>query len=109
MIGLITSDFLISKGFSKAERWFDYRWGQFRVFYKIKGYDCDILVSPSPQVVGDMTPEEQVEEFSDVKLLESHHIGDWHIYVNSFENHLLTIHETKELIDFMKICKCAMI
>ncbi len=41
---LLCADFLISKGFSKAERWFDNRWKQFRVYFKIDGYDCDILI-----------------------------------------------------------------
>jgi len=106
---VLCADFLISKGFSKATRWFDNRWKQFRVYYKIEGYDCDILLSPAPQVVGDMTPEQQVDEFSDVDLLENHHYGDWHVYINSFDNHLTTLNECSELIELMRVCRCPLI
>ena len=105
----LCADFLISKGFSKAVRWFDDRLKQFRVYYKINGYDCDILLSPAPQVVGYMTPEEQVDEFSDVEILENHHYGDWKVYVNSFDNHLTTLNECSELIDLMRVCRCPLI
>lgn len=105
----ICADFLISKGFSKATRWFDYRWKRFRVYYKIEGYDCDILLSPAPQVVGDMTPEQQVDNFSDVDLLENHHYGDWHVYVNSIDNHLTTLNARSELIELMRACRCPLI
>ena len=74
------------------------KWQQFSIYYKIEGYDCDILVRPSTQVVPnnwnaygedihEMPPEIQVDEFSDVKMLD-HHIGDFQIFVNSFENHI---------------------
>jgi len=106
---VLCADFLISKGFSKAVRWFDYTWKQFRVYYKIDGYDCDILFSPAPQVVGNMTPEEQVDEFSNVEILENHHYGDWHVYVNSVDNHLTTLNECSELIDLMRVCRCPLI
>ena len=106
---LLCADFLISKGFSKAERWFDNRWKQFRVYYKIDGYDCDILISPCPQVVGDMTPEQQVDDFSEVSILENYHIGDWNVYTNSTENHLTTLNEKSELIELMRVCRCPLI
>jgi len=106
---LLCADFLISKGFSKAERWFDNRWKQFRVYYKIDGYDCDILISPCPQVVGDMTPEQQVDDFSEVLILENYHIGDWNVYTNSTENHLTTLNEKSELIELMRVCRCPLI
>ena len=106
---VLCADFLISKGFSKATRWFDNRWKQFRVYYKIEGYDCDILLSPAPQVVGDMTPEQQVNEFSVVGLLENHHYGAWHVYVNSIDNHLTTLNECSELIELMRVCRCPLI
>jgi len=106
---VLCADFLISKGFSKAIRWFDNTWKQFRVYYKIEGYDCDILLSPAPQVVGDMTPEQQVDDFSDVGLLENHHYGDWHVYVNSIDNHLTTLNECSELIELMRLCRCPLI
>ncbi len=106
---VLCSDFLISKGFSKAVRFFDYRWKQFRVYYKIEGYDCDILLSPSPQYIDDMSPEEQVDEFSDIEILENHHYGDWQVYVNSFDNHLTTLNDCSELIDLMRVCGCPLI
>lgn len=117
---VLCADFLISKGFSKAVRWFDKRWEQYRVYYKIEGYDCDILLSPCPQVVpnnwnayGDgihfMPPEIQVDEFSDIEMLEKHHIGDWHVYVNKVENHLTTLNECSELIELMRVCRCPLI
>lgn len=106
---LLCADFLISKGFSEAVRWFDNRWKQFRVYYKIEGYDCDILLSPTPQVVGDMSPEQQVNDFSDIPTLENHHYGDWNIYVNSIRNHLTTLNEQSELIELMRVCRCPLI
>lgn len=105
----LCADFLISKGFSKAVRWFDDRRGQFRVYYKIEGYDCDILLSPAPQVVVDIKPEQQVDDFSDIELLENHHYGDWQVYVNTTENHLTTLNEQSELIDLMRACRCPLI
>jgi len=106
---LLCVDFLISKGFSKAERWFDNRWKQFRVYYKIDGYDCEILISPAPQVVGDMTPEQQVDDFSEISILENHHYGDWQVYVNSTENHLTTLTEQSELIELMRVCRSPLV
>jgi len=106
---VLCADFLISKGFSKAERWFDKKWKQFRVYYKIEGYDCDILISPSPQVIGDIAPKEQVDCFSEVKILEKHHYGDWHVYVNSVDNHLTTLNECSELIELMLVCRSPLI
>lgn len=105
----LSADFLISKGFSKAERWFDYIWNQFRIYYKIDGYDCDILLSPAPQVIGDATINQQVDYFSDIEFLKEHHYGDWHVYVNSINNHLTTLNKCSELIDLMKICRCPLI
>ena len=106
---VLCADFLISIGFSKATRWFDSRWKQFRVYYKIEGYDCDILLSPAPQVVGDMTPEQQVDDFSGIELLENNHYGNWQVYVNSFDNHLTTLNECSELIELMSVCRCPLI
>lgn len=106
---LLSAEFLISKGFSKATRWFDSRWKQFRVYYKIEGYDCHILLSPCPQFVGDMSPKKQVDDFSDIKSLENHHYGDWHVYVNSVDNHLTTLNECLELIELMRLCRCPLI
>jgi hypothetical protein len=116
---VLCADFLISKGFSKAVRWFDYRWEQFRVYYKIDGYDCDILLSPCPQTVpnyftenGDlywMPPEHQVDDFSEIEILENHITEDWHVYINSVDNHLTTLNECSELIDLMRVCRCPLI
>ncbi|KXX72758.1 hypothetical protein [Flammeovirga sp. SJP92] len=105
----ICVDFLLSKGFSTAKRWFDKKWEQFRVYYKIEGYDCDILLSPTPQSIGDMTQEEQVDEFSEIQILEKHHYGDWHVYINTIDNHLTTLNEQRELVELMKTCKCPLI
>jgi len=105
----LCADFLISKGFSTATRWFDYRCEQFRVYYKIEGFDCDILLSPAPQTVGGMTPEQQVDEFSDVEILENHHFGNWDVYVNSIDNHLTTLNYCSELIELMRVCQCPLI
>lgn len=101
----LTKDFIISKGFSKGEIWFDNIWKQYRVFYKIEGYDCDILLSPAPQTIGEMTQEQQLEYFSDIELLENHHYGDWHVYINSFNNHLTTFNYQSELIELMRLCR----
>ena len=103
---MLCADFLLSVGFSNPTRWFDKRWQQFRIIYKIEGYDCDILISPSPQTVGEMTPEQQVDDFSEINKLESHHIGDWQIFVNSTENHVATFNYKNQLYDFMAICGC---
>ncbi|MFA7446795.1 MAG: hypothetical protein WCY89_12690 [Flavobacteriaceae bacterium] len=104
-------------GFSKPIRYWNEKWQQFSIYYKIEGYDCDILVRPSTQVVPnnwnaygegihEMPPEIQVDEFSDVKMLEDHHTGDFQIFVNSFENHIATFNYEFQMLDFMSICGC---
>jgi hypothetical protein len=103
---MLCAAFLLSAGFSKPIRWFDLRWEQFRVFYKIKGYDCDILISPSPQTVGEMSIEQQVDDFSEIKVIELHHVGDWQVFVNCPENHVATFNYKQQLNDFMAICGC---
>lgn len=103
---LLTPAFLKSVGFSSAIRWWDKRLNQFRVSYKIKGYDCDILLSPLPQTHFDKTPEEQVNDFSDIEFLENDHVGIWHVFVNSQANHVASFNYQDELFQFMEICGC---
>jgi len=106
MSNLLCHEFLISIGCEQPIRYFDYIWKQFRIYYKIEGYDCDILISPSPQVVGEISPSKQVDEFSDVEFLKMHHIGDWSIFVNTTQNHLACVHTEDELINLLKACQC---
>lgn len=101
----INHEFLMSHGFAEPQRWYDEKWEQFRLNYSIEGYDCTILLSPSPQTVGEMTAQEQVESFSEIDVLKNHHIGDYHVYVNSTENHVATFQFKQDLFLFMEICK----
>jgi hypothetical protein len=99
----ITSDFLIKTGFEIDRIWSDHA-KQFRITFKIEGYDCDILISPVPQAIPEPI-QRQVDDFSDINFLKHYHINDWGIFVNSMDNHLTTFRYEKELINLMKICK----
>jgi hypothetical protein len=114
---LLCAAFFQKYGFSKPIRYWNEKWQQFSIYYKIEGYDCDILVRPSTQVVPnnldafgkgvhEMPPEIQVDEFSDIEMLEDHHTGDFQIFVNSFENHVATFNYQCQMLDFMLICGC---
>ena len=114
---VLCAAFFQKYGFSNPIRYWNEKWQQFSIYYKIEGYDCDILVRPSTQVVPnnwnaygegihEMPPEIQVDEFSDVKMLEYHHTGDFQIFVNSFENHIATFNYECQMLDFMSICGC---
>jgi hypothetical protein len=114
---LLCADFFKKYGFSKPIRFWDERSQQFSVYYKIEGHDCDILVSPIPQVVPhdwddygeeiiEMPPEIQVDEFSDIEMLENHHYGEFQVFINSFENHIATFNYEYQMLDFMSICDC---
>ena len=48
---LLCAAFFQKHGFSKPIRYWNEKWQQFSIYYKIEGYDCDILVRPSTQVV----------------------------------------------------------
>jgi hypothetical protein len=113
---VLSNAFLLSCGFLRSRDWSD-RLEQFRVSYTIEGYDCKIIVSPSPQVVPNdfeiygkghnlMPPEMQVDEFSDIEMLSEHHYGDFQIFVNSEKNHLATFEYQQQLIDLMRLCDC---
>lgn len=114
---LLCAAFFQKYGFSKPIRYWNEKWQQFSIYYKIEGYDCNILVRPSTQVVPnnwnaygegihEMPPEIQVDDFSDVKMLEDHHTGDFQIFINSFENHIATFNYEFQMLDFMSICGC---
>jgi len=114
---LLCAAFFQKYRFSKPIRYWNQKWQQFSIYYKIEGYDCDILVRPSTQVVPNnwdaygkgvhvMPPEIQVDEFSDIEMLEDHHTGDFQVFVNSFENHVATFNYQCQMLDFMSICGC---
>ena len=116
--GVLSNAFLLSCGFSRSRYWCNWS-EQFRVAYTIDGYDCKIIVSPVPQVVPNdveiygkghnfMPPEMQVDEFSDIEMLSEHHVGDFHIYVDSSEHHLATFEYQQQLIDLMRLCDCSL-
>lgn len=117
---LLSASFFKKYGFSKPIRYWDEKLQQFAIYYKIEGYDCDILVRPLPQVVPNgvdlygkglnwMPPEKQVDEFSDVEMLENHHVGDFQVFVNSFKNHVATFSHECQMLDFMSICGCPLV
>lgn len=101
----LSAAFFYKYGFSKPSRcWVEER-GQFSVYYTIEGYDCKIIVRISPQMLPyEMSGEKQMEEFSDIKILEEHHYGDFQVFVNSFENHLTTLNYENELLELMSVC-----
>ena len=103
---MITPGFLKSVGFSDATRWWDKRLNQFRVSYRIKGYNCDILLSPLPETLFGKTPEEQINDFSDIEFMENNHVGIWHVFVNSEANLVASFNYHDELYQFMEICGC---
>lgn len=114
---LLCADFFKAYGFSKPIRFWDEKQEQFSIYYKIEGYDCDILVKPITQVVPndwnaygegvhEMPPKIQVDNFSDIETLEDHHIGSFQIFVNSFKNHIATFSYQFEMLEFMSICGC---
>ena len=47
----ITSEFFKKYRFSKPIRFWDKKLEQFSIYYKIEGYDCDVLIRPLPQTV----------------------------------------------------------
>jgi hypothetical protein len=97
----LTSQDLIDFGFEAIRKW-DEKLGRFRMVYEKEGYDCKILISPFPNVIGDTTPEEQIEQdLSSIQFLEEHHTGDWHVYAGSFDTHLANFHYCNELCDLM--------
>lgn len=111
----ISHEFLLEHGFENPSRYWCKHQEQFRLCYKIEGYDCDVLVSPMPQVVpneynefGDgvhfMPPEVQVDEFSSISTLQGHHTGDFQVFINSFENHCATFEYEQQLLIFMAVC-----
>jgi hypothetical protein len=103
----IDGKFLESLGFSGPERYWSERDDQFRVKYtgKAYGYDCDLIISPSPQTVGDATPAEQVEKFSAIEDIVEHHTNDWNVFVNDLHNHITTLNYKDELWAFLTITK----
>ena len=109
---LISHKFLISAGCEKPTRYYDLQLDQFCVYYKIEGYDCDILIRPLAQVIGEISPSKQVDDYSDIEFLIGHHTGDWTVYVNSKSNvinlgyHLVTLHTEQELLNLFIACKC---
>ena len=50
-----------------------------------------------------------VDDFSEIEILENHITEDWHVYINSVDNHLTTLNECSELIDLMRVCRCPLI
>jgi len=113
----ITSEFFKKYRFSKPIRFWDKKLEQFSIYYKIEGYDCDVLIRPLPQTVPNdynkfgagihlMPPELQVDEFSDIELLEKHNTGDYQIYINNLQNHIATFYCENQILDFFKLCDC---
>lgn len=102
----ITPAFLKSIGFSSATRWWDKTYNQFRVSYKIKGKDCEILVSPLPETLLNKTPEDQVNDYSDFEYLENNYFDMWNVFLNSEEDLIYSHSYQGELIEFLKICGC---
>jgi len=103
---LISHKFLISAGCEKPTRYYDARLDQFCVYYKIQGYDCDILIRPLAQVIGEISPSKQVDDYSDIEFLIRHHTGDWTVFINNLKNHLVTLHTERELLNLFEACKC---
>jgi hypothetical protein len=100
---LLTSDDLLYCGFRPVRKWDD-NLRRFRMVYEREGYDCQILISPFPNEIGDTTPEKQIEQdLSSVEFLKIHHTGDWQVYAGSFDTHLATFHFRNELFDLMLI------
>ena len=102
----ITPAFLKSIGFSSATRWWDKTYNQFRVSYKIKGKDCEILVSPLPETLLNKTPEDQVNDYSDFEYLENNYFDMWNVFLNSEEDLIYSHSYQGELIEFLKIRGC---
>lgn len=114
---LLCAAFFEKYGFSKPIRHWEIKWQQFAIYYTIEGYDCTIIVRPVMQIVPsdwnafgegvhEMPPELQVEEFSDIIMLQDHHIGDYQVFVNKFDNHVATFNYEYQMLDFMSICDC---
>jgi hypothetical protein len=117
MSKLITSQFFKKYPFSKPIRFWDKKNEQFSIYYQIPGYDCEILIRPAPQIVPNgynmfgkgyhlMPAELQVDEFSDIELLEEHHTDDYQIYINNLQNHIATFNYENQILDFFKLCDC---
>jgi len=98
----IDSKFFKKYGFNKPVRFWCNVHSVFKIYYKIEGYDSDILVVPVPQIIN---PAE-LERLSTIESLEYHHVNDFQIYINSMDNHITTFNYESEIIDFMIMCKC---
>jgi hypothetical protein len=93
----LTSQYLLDMNFLPSRRW-DEKLNQFRLVYEIEGYDCDILISPHPNTIEELTPENQIEmDLASIPFLESHHTGDWNVYAGSLNTHIATFHYWEEV------------
>lgn len=104
----LTPAFFADYGFSEPIRYWNDKDNQFSIYYKIDGFDCDILVSPMMQVVGngiDTVPiKMQIDDFSDMDFLKNHNVGNYKVYINSFQNPVACFQYEFEMLNFMSIC-----
>jgi hypothetical protein len=113
---LLSKEFFRKYGFKKPVIQFVDRASELRVIYEIKGYDCQILISPVPQVWMEHVNDLMCTVISfkagegnnsiDQDFLEDHHIGNYQVSVNNLDNHVATFDYEDELFSFMKICGC---
>lgn len=96
----ITANHLKEKGFT-VERFFSEKDQYFRLKFETEGYDCKLILSPTPffrsNDSGFTPPEYQVEQMSSIEWLSENHTGDWQVYINDFSNHFTTIRRLEQL------------
>lgn len=99
----INDNLLMSLGF-KRERVFRKKDNNFTLKYSIKGYDGQIDLYAQFAAPNAITPEEQVENASDIEHLLKY-TGEWgyHVYGNDF--HITTIHLEAELMMLISALK----
>lgn len=75
--------------------------------FTIEGYDCQIIVSPKPNYFCESVDEEVKQTVN--SNFEIENTGDWSVYVNGLENHLITFNHQEELLRFLRLVKARFI
>lgn len=109
---LISDFFLELLGFDEPYR--VYHKGEYRLIYRINGYDCEIFISPTMNNIPnwidehgeyqELSPSEYNKHFT-VQVLKTCHNGGYGIFINNLNNHLTTLAYAKDLYNFLNIVK----
>ena len=109
---LITDFFLELLGFDNPYR--VYHKGEYRLIYRIEGYDCEIFISPTMNNIPnwidelgeyqELSKSEYNKHFT-IEVLKTCHNGGYGVFINNLDNHLTTLTHSKDLYNFLNIVK----